>query len=141
MRGLAEYILFAISLGATMALFTGYHTLIKSGTVVIVDTQQYEHVLDAASVTGLVESCFLDGKDYISTQFLEQNSGKDICQVCSKRFPNLCRIKTYVTVTKLPENKAYSFGLPLTKASTSYEFYVNIGDGENVGVGKLVLKI
>jgi len=141
MRGLEEFTKLMITTIVTASFITALITIINSGTNPFLDTKQYEQVLDAASVTGLVEGCLLDGKDYISAQFLAQNSGKDICQICSKRFPNLCRIKPYVTVTKLPENQAFSFGFPLTRVSTSYQFYVNIGDGENVGVGKLVLKI
>ncbi len=105
------------------------------------DPGQLENAMDSVVLSAMLEGCFKDGKDYISTDFLSRNDQKSICQVCGDRFPNMCRSRVYAVVTQLPENDEYTFGFPVEIKDPYNVIFVNVGDEKRTGVGRLVVKI
>lgn len=94
----------------------------------LVLTEEIENV-KRLNIGSIIEECFKNGDNIITTEFLDRNKNKDLCSLCS-----ICSINVLVNLTNLENGKSWIFkhGKVLIKKmgfkKGEYFLYTNILD-------------
>ena len=93
-----------------------------------------KHEIMKISAAHLVESCFSEGNEHVSVGFLEENSGRSICDVCS-----LCSFDIGVRVSDF-SGSGWDFGYE-SAGDHNHEIFINLAEGDSVRAGVLHVEV
>jgi hypothetical protein len=155
---MGEYQLIYTSIAAIVfvaAIVGGRFFIVSNFLQADIESQTTTRELNAMSLSYTLLDCFKQGGDAVNTEYLEQNKGKNICELCG-----ICSIIGEARVTDLesePE-KVWEFeysaltGLPQAlgdklsvwrddRNKKSYSIYLDIDYGEESHIGRLDVNV
>ena len=105
MKGLMELpintiILIVALMGTFMLIVLVYSGLGTTARIV----QGNINRLNGIDATHMIESCLMDGRDLIIQDFLEENKGKNVCDLCG-----ICEITAEFKVEDIETKKEWNF--------------------------------
>jgi len=108
--------------------------------------------MDKVSAAFMAEACMKNGTSYINATFLEENKGKNVCDLCG-----ICGRLMEVNVTELDSGREWKFyyssfsralqwlheqfTIWVTEKHYVQSLHVSIKDGDEIRIGRLDVKI
>ena len=122
-----------ILIGVGGVLMMIFIAIIGLGTSVNILDKNIDQ-LNAVDTMLIVEKCFRNGNEYIQEDFLDENSGKDVCELCG-----ICEVDIKsVWVEDLTDDRDWRFK---SKRSATTSMIVSIESEEVLNIGRLHVKI
>jgi len=87
----------------------------------------------------LVETCLRDNAEFIRREYLDSLKEKGKNSVCEIESCRICSMDIGVKIADLESGIVWNFGYE--EAKTHHHIYTNIGDGDDVHIGRLYVSV